>query len=105
MLNHWARRLGKDVRAYSAGSAPRGRIDPGALEALGNAGVDTSGYRSKHWDEFTAPGCPEMRIVITVCDRAAAQPCPYWPGGPVKVHWGYRTRPTPPMAGKRRPSS
>jgi arsenate reductase (thioredoxin) len=89
MLNHWARQLGKDVRAFSAGSAPSGRINPHAIEALGNAGVDTSGYRSKSWDEFTAPGAPEMRIVITVCDSAAAEQCPYWPGSPVKVHWGY----------------
>lgn len=89
MLNHLAARLGKDVRAYSAGSAPSGRLNPFALEALGNAGVDVSGYRSKSWDEFTAPGAPEMRIVITVCDSAAAEQCPYWPGSPVKVHWGY----------------
>jgi arsenate reductase len=89
MLNQWAERFGKDVRAYSAGSAPSGRINPYAIEALGNAGVDTSGYRSKSWDEFTRAGAPEMRIVITVCDSAAAEPCPYWPGGPVKVHWGY----------------
>lgn len=89
MLNHLAAKLGKDVRAYSAGSAPSGRLNPFALEALGNAGVDVSGYRSKSWDEFTAPDAPEMRIVITVCDSAAAEQCPYWPGSPVKVHWGY----------------
>jgi arsenate reductase len=89
MLNHWAQKLGKDVRAYSAGSAPGGRINPFALEALGNAGVDTQGYRSKSWDEFTADGAPHMRIVITVCDSAAAEECPFWPGSPVKVHWGY----------------
>lgn len=89
MLNHLAGKLGEDVRAYSAGSAPSGRINPRAVEALGNAGVDTSGYRSKSWDEFTGPGAPGMRIVITVCDSAAAEQCPYWPGGPVKVHWGY----------------
>ena len=89
ILNHWAQRLGKDVRAFSAGSAPSGRLNPFALEVLKNAGVDISGYRSKSWDEFTAPDTPEMRIVITVCDSAAAETCPYWPGSPVKVHWGY----------------
>ena len=93
MLNHWARQLGKDVRAYSAGSAPSGRINPFALEALHNAGVDTSGYRSKSWDEFTADGAPPLTVVITVCDSAAAEQCPVFFGGtggqPVKVHWGY----------------
>ncbi|WP_119155093.1 arsenate reductase ArsC [Caldimonas tepidiphila] len=89
MLNHWARKLGRDVRAYSAGSAPSGRLNPFALEALTNAGVDVGGYRSKSWDEFTGDGAPGMRIVITVCDSAAAETCPYWPGSPVKVHWGY----------------
>ncbi|MDW3682156.1 arsenate reductase ArsC [Cupriavidus sp. CV2] len=89
MLNHWAKKLGKDVHAYSAGSAPSGRLNPFALEALTNAGVDASGYRSKSWDEFVGEGAPEMHIVITVCDSAAAEECPYWPGSPVKVHWGY----------------
>jgi len=89
MLNHWADKLGKDVRAFSAGSAPGGRISPFALEALANAGVDTAGLRSKNWDEFVAKGAPGMRVVITVCDSAAAEQCPYWPGSPVKVHWGY----------------
>jgi len=89
MLNHWAKKLGKDVCAYSAGSAPSGRIHPHAIEALGNAGIDVSYVRSKSWDEFVGPGAPEMRIVITVCDSAAAEQCPYWPGSPVKVHWGY----------------
>lgn len=89
MLNHWARQLGQDVRAFSAGSAPSGRLNPFALEALSHAGIDTSGYRSKSWDEFTAPEAPEMHIVITVCDSAAAETCPYWPGSPVQVHWGY----------------
>ncbi len=89
MLNHWAKKLGKNVRAYSAGSAPSGRLNPFALEALSNAGVDVSGYRSKSWDEFVGEGAPEMHIVITVCDSAAAEECPYWPGSPVKVHWGY----------------
>ncbi|SAL62449.1 protein tyrosine phosphatase [Caballeronia arvi] len=89
MLNHWAKKLGKDVRAFSAGSAPSGRVNPFALEALTNAGVDTEGYRSKSWDEFAQDGAPQMRIVITVCDSAAAEQCPFWPGNPVKVHWGY----------------
>nr|WP_311529937.1 arsenate reductase ArsC [uncultured Ralstonia sp.] len=89
MLNHWAQKLGKDVRAYSAGSAPSGRLNPFALEALTNAGIDTTGYRSKSWDVFVANDAPPMRIVITVCDSAAAETCPYWPGSPVKVHWGY----------------
>lgn len=92
MLNHWARKLGKDVRAFSAGSAPSGRLNPFALEALKQAGVDVSGYRSKSWDEFTSPGSPPLSIAITVCDSAAAEQCPVFFGGssqPVKVHWGY----------------
>lgn len=89
MLNHWAAKLGKDVRAYSAGSAPSGRLNPFALEALTTAGVDVSGYRSKSWDEFVGDDAPEMRVVITVCGSAASETCPYWPGSPVKVHWGY----------------
>lgn len=89
MLNHWARNLGRDVRGHSAGSTPSGRVNPHALEALRLAGVDASSVRSKSWDEFTAAGAPAMRIVITVCDNAAAEPCPYWPGSPVQVHWGY----------------
>jgi arsenate reductase len=89
MLNHWAAKLGKDVRAFSAGSAPSGRLNPFALEVLRNAGIATQGYRSKSWDEFTGAAAPRMRVVITVCDSAAAEQCPYWPGSPVKVHWGY----------------
>ena len=89
MLNHLAAQLGRDVRAHSAGSAPSGRINPHAIRALNDAGIDTSSYRSKRWDEFTTPEAPPLRIVITVCDSAAAEICPYWPGSPVKIHWGY----------------
>ena len=89
MLNHWAKKLGKDLRAFSAGSAPSGCINPFALDALKAAGVSTSGYRSKNWDEFVGADAPPMRVVITVCDSAAAETCPYWPGTPVQVHWGY----------------
>ncbi|WP_085317445.1 arsenate reductase ArsC [Derxia lacustris] len=89
MLNHLAQAGGHDVRAHSAGSAPSGRVNPFALEALGNAGVDVSGAASKSWDAFTAPDAPVMRIVITVCDNAASETCPFWPGSPVQVHWGY----------------
>ncbi|QBY53695.1 arsenate reductase ArsC [Cupriavidus oxalaticus] len=89
MLNHLAKQFGRDVRAYSAGSSPSGRINPFAIEVLGNAGVDVSDFRSKSWDEFVGENAPEMRVVITVCDSAAAEACPYWPGSPVKVHWGY----------------
>lgn len=93
MLNHWAARLGKNVQAHSAGSAPSGRIHPFAREALQQAGIDTAGYRSKSWDEFSAAGAPPLQIVITVCDAAAAEQCPVFLGGtggsPVKVHWGY----------------
>ena len=89
MLNHWAQKLGKDVQAYSAGSTPSGRINPHAIDALARAGVNISGCRSKSWDEFVGDGVPHMHVVITVCDAAAAETCPYWPGSPVQVHWGY----------------
>ncbi len=93
MLNHWALKLGRDVRAHSAGSAPSGRINAFALGALHNAGVVTADYRSKSWDEFSAAGAPLLAAVITVCDSAAAESCPVFFGGtdgsPAKVHWGY----------------
>jgi arsenate reductase len=89
MLNHWATRLGRDVVAHSAGSAPSGRVNPLALEALAAAGVEVRAPRSKSWDEFAAPGSPPLTAVITVCDSAAKESCPYFPGAPVQVHWGY----------------
>ncbi len=89
MLNHHAARLGVDVRGHSAGSAPSGRVNPLALAVLAEAGVATTGVRSKSWDEFAGPDAPRMRVVITVCDSAAGETCPLWPGHPVKVHWGY----------------
>ena len=93
MLNHLAAKLGRDVRGHSAGSAPSGRINPFAIEALNHAGIDTNGYRSKSWDEFCHAGAPPLSIVITVCDNAAAEQCPVFfstsENPPVKVHWGY----------------
>jgi arsenate reductase len=93
MLNHWARQLGRDVRAHSAGSAPSGRLNPLAIEALSAAGIDTAGYRSKSWDDFTTAAAPPLSIVITVCDSAAADTGPVVHGGaagqPVRIHWGY----------------
>ena len=89
MLNHWARRLGRDVQAHSAGSTPSGRVNRFALETLAAAGIDAGAPRSKSWDEFAAPGAVPLSAVITVCDSAAKETCPYFPGAPVRVHWGY----------------
>jgi arsenate reductase len=75
-------------KAYSAGSKPGGKVNPLALELLTKSRIDTSGLRSKSWDEFAWPGAPKMDFVFTVCDNAAAEPCPYWPGQPVTAHWG-----------------
>jgi arsenate reductase len=89
MLNHLAKRFQVEVRAYSAGSAPSGRINPMALKVLREAGVEVSQVHSKSWDEFALATAPRMRIVITVCDQAAAETCPFWPGAPIQAHWGY----------------
>ena len=75
-------------RAYSAGSHPKGAVHPLALQTLQSMGVATQGLRSKAWEEFAVPGAPAMDFVFTVCDQAAGEACPYWPGAPVTVHWG-----------------
>lgn len=82
--------LGKGrFRAYSAGSHPAGRVNPFAAERCAAIGYDTSGLRSKSWDEFAKPGAPQMDFVITVCDDAAGETCPFWPGTPMTAHWGF----------------
>jgi arsenate reductase (thioredoxin) len=87
-LNHMA---GGRFRAYSAGSSPRTNQQPNpmALEVLRKAGIATEGLHSKSWDAFGQPGAPHMDLVITVCDNAAGEVCPYWPGQPATAHWGY----------------
>ncbi len=75
-------------KAYSAGSQPSGRVHPYAVELLQKLGYDTSGLRSKSWEEFSAPGAPQLDFVFTVCDNAANETCPLWPGQPISAHWG-----------------
>jgi protein-tyrosine-phosphatase len=74
--------------AYSAGSFPTGRVNPYALELLRENRIPTEGLRSKAWDEFAMPGAPPLDFVFTVCDKAAGETCPFWPGRPVTAHWG-----------------
>ena len=74
--------------AYSAGSHPRGIVNPTAIELLKTLGYETSGFRSKSWDEFAEPGAPQLDFVFTVCDDAARETCPVWPGQPMTAHWG-----------------
>jgi protein-tyrosine-phosphatase len=75
-------------RAYSAGSQPKGRVHPETIKLLQGLGYDTSGYRSKSWSEFANPGAPLLDFVFTVCDNAAGETCPVWPGQPMTAHWG-----------------
>ncbi|HMS93854.1 MAG TPA: arsenate reductase ArsC [Tabrizicola sp.] len=82
-------REGKGLfRGYSAGSRPTGAPNPFALDLLRREGIDTSFARSKNWDEFGQVGAPKMDFVFTVCDSAAAEECPFWPGQPMTAHWG-----------------
>lgn len=86
LLNH----LGAGrFHAYSAGSHPNGRVNPLAVEVLNAANISTEGVRSKSWDEFSGTDAPQMDLIITVCDNAAGETCPYWPGKPATAHWGY----------------
>ena len=75
-------------RAHSAGSHPAGRVNPFALELLAKTGYPTDGLRSKNWEEFAAPGAPPLDFIVTVCDNAAGEACPVWPGRPTSAHWG-----------------
>jgi arsenate reductase len=85
ILNH--RGVGR-FRAFSAGSHPAGKVNPHALDLLARVGIATEGLRSKSWDEFAAAGAPPLDFVFTVCDNAAGEVCPYWPGQPMTAHWG-----------------
>jgi arsenate reductase len=75
-------------QGHSAGSDPKGQVHPMALELLRERGYETSGYRSKSWEEFAKPGAPTLDFVFTVCDNAAGEACPVWPGQPMTAHWG-----------------
>ena len=75
-------------KPFSAGSHPKGAINPYAITTLKEFGYPTEGFRSKNWEEFAAPGAPELSFVFTVCDNAAGEACPHWPGQPMSAHWG-----------------
>ena len=85
LVNHWGN--GR-FRGFSAGSHPKGEVHPIALELLRRMHLPTADLRSKSWDEFAAPGAPTLDFVFTVCDNAAGETCPYWPGQPMTAHWG-----------------
>jgi protein-tyrosine-phosphatase len=85
LINQWGRGT---FRGFSAGSHPKGAVHPIALQLLRKMNLPTEGLRSKSWDEFAAPGAPPLDFVFTVCDNAAGEVCPYWPGQPMTAHWG-----------------
>ena len=85
LMEHWGK--GK-FKAYSAGSFPNGKVNPFAIQNLKNHGLSIDGLRSKSWDEFAVEGAPHLDFVFTVCDNAAGEVCPYWPGQPMTAHWG-----------------
>ena len=85
LLDHWGKAR---FKGHSAGSFPKGAMHPLAIDLLEKAHLDTGGLRSKSWDEFGKPGAPVMDFVFTVCDQAAGEVCPVWPGSPVTAHWG-----------------
>jgi protein-tyrosine-phosphatase len=85
ILTHWGQ--GR-FKAFSAGSHPKGAVHPMAMEVLQKNHMPTAGLRSKSWDEFAGPGAPPLHFVFTVCDRAAKEVCPLWPGQPMSAHWG-----------------
>jgi arsenate reductase len=84
-MNRWGQ---GNFRAYSAGSHPTGTVNPLAMALLQRVGISTDDVRSKSWDEFAAPEAPRMDFIFTVCDNAAGEVCPYWPGKPMTAHWG-----------------
>lgn len=85
LINKWG---GGRFAGFSAGSFPQGRVNPLTLQLLERLRLPTEGLRSKSWDEFAQPGAPELDFVFTVCDRAASETCPVWPGQPISAHWG-----------------
>ena len=85
LIDHWGR--GK-FAGFSAGSSPKGKVHPIALELLRHMKLPAEGMRSKSWDEFAKPGAPSLDFVFTVCDNAAGEMCPVWPGQPMTAHWG-----------------